>query len=405
MEKRYQWLGISHEEAERMANEVYASILDWFETMGMGEVRDDMERWFDAAVADRYCWTDGPPGNCLWLYDQVLVLIREAHTLWRLGEYEGETDLTGAAMARPGGKAYFRYPAEVPRLLSVEECANPMRVVEECFSFKSYEEWTDDLHAWLDAALSNGSVTEHMDGSAIMPFCRHLRRLVEACYVLGMQKGKGRQTPAKGISDVDDAYSEIVVTGQCKIKLAMGDQQRVERLGDTLYGEVLYEVENGVMTITNIGEDFCPELFICYRALDDLLVKDLSEVEMIGLHEGPHLRIIAMGEARISGEVAVEHLEVFAVNSGRITLSGKAAIAQVSSRDEGECRLPGLTAATVKATIRDSARAEIQVSHVLDYTKSEKGKLSYPGEPVVRVRDAVSGNWVCIFDPAGSHLR
>lgn len=176
------------EEEEEDSREAYAVIEEWFEAIHFDAAREDLDYWFEAAIAGSYVWNDGPPSNCLWLHDQMLILIGAAHELWQVVEEKDQDELPAVEIVLPAMRDYLSYPDDYPRLLTANEWKDPISALCWFFEYKDYDEWVEELHVWLDAALSNASVTENTEVSEMMPFCRQLHRLVEACYVIKIQR-------------------------------------------------------------------------------------------------------------------------------------------------------------------------------------------------------------------------
>jgi hypothetical protein len=130
----------------------YTVIADFFFTMGMDGAQEDLERWFQAAFSEEYSWSHGNPGNLLFIYEQIGALIEAA-----------------AAIASS---------SEDPSLT----------VLKAFFGFMDLEGWKETLYSWLNAGLSDHSIVGVAGPDTLLPVCRHLHRLVEACFVISLQK-------------------------------------------------------------------------------------------------------------------------------------------------------------------------------------------------------------------------
>lgn len=128
-------------------------IADFFFTMGMDGAGEDLERWLQAAFSEEYSWSHGSPGNLLFIHEQLLSLIEAADAI-----------------------------------LAVSPDDPSLPVLKAFFAFMDMEGWKETLYSLLYAGLSDHSIVGMAGPETLLPICRHLHRLVEACFVISLQK-------------------------------------------------------------------------------------------------------------------------------------------------------------------------------------------------------------------------
>ena len=131
----------------------YTVIADFFFTMGMDGAGEDLERWFQAAFTEEYSWSYGSPGNLLFIHEQILSLIEAAAAI-----------------------------------LASSSDDSSLPVLKAFFDFMDPEGWKETLYSWLNAGLSDHSIVGMAGPETLLPVCRHLHRLVDACFVISLQK-------------------------------------------------------------------------------------------------------------------------------------------------------------------------------------------------------------------------
>jgi hypothetical protein len=62
--------------------------------------------------------------------------------------------------------------------------------VDEFFSINPLPEWKLTLHNWMEAALSNYSVTESVNSPEILTFYQQIEKLIDAAYLISKQTRK-----------------------------------------------------------------------------------------------------------------------------------------------------------------------------------------------------------------------
>jgi hypothetical protein len=136
-------------------------------------------KFCEAAIADKYCWKDGPPGKLLYFYELLEALIEACFVIYREKRFAKKILKWIVAKEEENHGAPF-----MPHSLSFEEYTNPLIVIKEFFNNNSLKEWKQSIHYWLEAGLSNFSVVESIEFDEILPFCYGIEKFVDACYRL-----------------------------------------------------------------------------------------------------------------------------------------------------------------------------------------------------------------------------
>lgn len=137
------------------------------------EMQDLFNNFCHAAMSDTYCWKEGSPGNLLFFSEKLEQLI-EAGYLMQSAKKKRRKKLKNRMRS-------IRV-AHLPIDLTEREFAEPMLVFDRFFSYNSLAQWKLALHNWTMAALANHSISESVEPFTIVPFVKHMEKLISAAY-------------------------------------------------------------------------------------------------------------------------------------------------------------------------------------------------------------------------------
>lgn len=129
-----------------------------------------------AAIHEKYNWKEGSPGNLLFFYERLELLV-EASVLIVLIPKHHKTAQRNVK-TKPGSVP------NLPCTLSDSEWANPLSVLEGFFTYQSIKKWKQQIQVWMEAGLSNYSVLEELKPGLCLPYYTWLNRLFDACWRL-----------------------------------------------------------------------------------------------------------------------------------------------------------------------------------------------------------------------------
>jgi hypothetical protein len=192
----------------------YRAIDDFFQRMELEGYMEDLDEWLDAACSEVPMATQSAL-DLLCLYEDMEKLIEATHLISQvrrepesaepasLSAVEERLQALGARYARhyrrSGIWVYF------PRHLSPEEFMNPCLVLQRFFEVHSLVEWRDELRMYFEAALSRRPVYEALGGDSNFNLdTRYLKKLVEAAFILFMEKQQRHQPASLTVSEAVD---------------------------------------------------------------------------------------------------------------------------------------------------------------------------------------------------------
>ncbi len=135
-----------------------------------------------AALADKYCWKQGSPGNLFFFYTQLELLIEASFLLY--SKKEKMTKITVGIVDSPATH-------QLPCSLSAAELNDPISVLAKFFEFRSLRKWKKDLYTWLEAGLSDYTVLDDRKAVTILPYYYRLQKLIDACWQINLRLKKG----------------------------------------------------------------------------------------------------------------------------------------------------------------------------------------------------------------------
>jgi len=163
---------------EEMADPLHLDPLPVLENIfgfaGFEELIEMFQQFCTSAMAEKYHWKEGSPGNLLFITEKMETLIEVSYLLCRRWPAKLPKKI------KPRGKDADNCP--FPTRLGSRERKQPLRVLKVFFKERSLPEWKQSLQTWREAALSNHSVLEDTDPLDIFPFARNMEKLIEASW-------------------------------------------------------------------------------------------------------------------------------------------------------------------------------------------------------------------------------
>jgi len=124
-------------------------------------IKKMFRKFCEAAIAEKYSWNEGAPGNLLYFYEQLEGLIEACYLIYiKRKNNKGEVKKNQALF---------------------------LPVITEFFEQQSLPEWKLSIHLWMEAALSNFSVAESIEVKEILPYYQNIEKLLEAAYLLTLK--------------------------------------------------------------------------------------------------------------------------------------------------------------------------------------------------------------------------
>jgi len=148
-----------------------------FEYATVHEMWQQLNLICSAAMNEEYVWETGSPGNCLYYFSRLELLI-ECCYLVKIKTLPK----TFKGRKNPLPK---KLPVKMlPIPLTGSEFRHPLRIIESFFQYASIQEWKRQLLIWVENALSRSSVKDELPPETLLPFAKHLHKLVYAAYLL-----------------------------------------------------------------------------------------------------------------------------------------------------------------------------------------------------------------------------
>jgi hypothetical protein len=167
----------------------YNIIKDFFYSGNITEMKDLFMETCRAALSEKYSWKEGSPGNLLYFYERLEMLVEACFLICTSKKHRNKLSKKTRRMAK---KAFARH-LYLPCSLSKSEISDPLPVIKSFFEFHSLKQWKQHLYAWMEAGLSNYTVLDSMAAEDILPYHYHIQRLMEACWYTCLQfKQKGK---------------------------------------------------------------------------------------------------------------------------------------------------------------------------------------------------------------------
>ena len=156
----------------------YVIIRQFYDFEELAEMKKLFQDSCKAALSSKYTWENGSPGNLLYFYDQLEILVEACFLIYNNDEFRKRV-LKKVKSTK--NKKMTRYP-DFPCSLTLEEYMNPLIVIRDFFDHHNLLEWKRSIHSWMEAALSNFSILENINPEDLLPYCYSIDKLMEASY-------------------------------------------------------------------------------------------------------------------------------------------------------------------------------------------------------------------------------
>ncbi|GAC1425257.1 MAG: hypothetical protein NVSMB7_01530 [Chitinophagaceae bacterium] len=183
----------NHQYLNRLAlttgnNEVidpYSIIKDFFHFGNLAEMKNFFKEACRAALAEKYSWEQGSPGNLLYFYERLEKLVEACFIIFSSKKHK--TKLSKKILNNPN----------LPCSLSADEIQDPFSVIQSFFELQTIKKWKQDLYAWMEAGLSNYTVLDSIEASDILPYHYHLQKLLDASWYISLRHKNKRKRKKK----------------------------------------------------------------------------------------------------------------------------------------------------------------------------------------------------------------
>ncbi len=126
-----------------------------------------------AALTEKYSWKQRSPGNLLYFYERLELLLEAGMLVLLFPKYRKK-----ATQKNSAGSASISLPCS----LSQEELEDPLLVLESFFAFQPIKKWKRQLYLWMEAGFSNYSVLDEFKPGLVLLYQQHLNKLLDACW-------------------------------------------------------------------------------------------------------------------------------------------------------------------------------------------------------------------------------
>ena len=125
-----------------------------------------------AALTNHYNWERGSPGNRLFYGERLELLVEAAYLISvKTGKYQKQ-------IVKPTKDTFS--VKQFPMPLTTKEYVRPFDFLESFFKHAPISSWKRWLSDFTSSAISNGSVSDEMDGVEIFWFVHYMKKLIYA---------------------------------------------------------------------------------------------------------------------------------------------------------------------------------------------------------------------------------
>jgi len=155
-------------------------IEEFFELGNINEIKRLFTAACGAALSEQYNWNNGSPGNLLYIYERLEMLVEAGFLL----NTDKRKRKKLSRRLRRAMTTKTMQDITLPSSLNAEEIKNPILVIQSFFMVGTLKEWKLALYAWLEAGLSQHEVLQNVEVASILPYHVHLQRLLDACWYI-----------------------------------------------------------------------------------------------------------------------------------------------------------------------------------------------------------------------------
>ncbi len=170
------------------------------EQVSLPDARKWLEKWLSATFYNKPVLNRKFILLLMGFQEDILRLLEAAHLL-RLEAPQHRVPVLAATTAGAGlpepalycGTLRGHYTAwhYLPRYLSPKDFADPYRVFDKLYAWKTLPEWRDILQHFFSAAVSGQRIFESNNDDNIYLTCRHLLKLTEAAHLVHVRAAIG----------------------------------------------------------------------------------------------------------------------------------------------------------------------------------------------------------------------
>lgn len=191
-----------------------------------------------------------------------------------------------------------------------------------------------------------------------------------------------------------DSFEEVHVSGNPRVFIKKGEQQRVEVKGQAnVLDELETEVNGGAWDVTfrRCLRDHEPvEVYITVPELTSASVGGSGYLELQDVFESEDFDASVSGSGDMKLQLDTDHLTSRISGSGTITAAGEANRHDLSISGSGNNNSFELRSEEAEVDISGSGQAEVNVRRTLEVDISGSGRVHHKGNP--RVNADVSGS-------------
>jgi len=160
----------------------YSVITGFFHVGNVAEMKKLFTATCNAALTEQYSWQQGCPGNLLYFYEQLEILVEACFLIYQDKKQKRR-------IARKLHRAFRKKQLQdivLPSALSAAEIADPFFVVQSFFELYTLKQWKRWLYAWMEAGLSDYGVLESIKAKSILPYHLQVQKLLDACWYISI---------------------------------------------------------------------------------------------------------------------------------------------------------------------------------------------------------------------------
>ena len=158
----------------------YYIINHFFDAGSITEMKKLFTAGCTAALSQQYSWQQGCPGNLLYFYEQLELLVEACYLVC----IDIKHNRKYLKKIQHRFKKRSLHEIQLPTLLSAAEFSNPFLVMQSFFELHSIKKWKQWLYAWMEAGLSDYDVLQSIGTQSILPYHLQVQKLMDACWCI-----------------------------------------------------------------------------------------------------------------------------------------------------------------------------------------------------------------------------
>jgi hypothetical protein len=161
----------------------YKIIKDFFYSGSITDTKDLFMETCRAALSEKYSWKEGSPGNLLYFYESLELLVEACFLVFTSKKHKKKW---AKKIKRASGNKSLPHP-HLPCSISADEMTDPFAVIKSFFELYSLKQWKQWLYAWMEAGLSDYTVLDSIESKDLLPYYNQLQRLMDASWCISLQ--------------------------------------------------------------------------------------------------------------------------------------------------------------------------------------------------------------------------